>query len=96
MSRKVLLRLEPEDYELLQKTAKATGQSMSDLLRNGLRMACGGSAPAGTTREAVMQAFKLMTGVGERLADGWRLVPPDEPAEADSAPPAGVDLCFGV
>ena len=93
----VLLRLDDTDAELLARLVKDTGDNKSEVLRRGLRAMANGGAAAGVGKEAILQATRLINGVVDRLAEGYRLVPPDEPGPpADSPPAEQVDLCSAV
>jgi type II secretory pathway predicted ATPase ExeA len=93
----VLLRLDEADAGLLEKLCADSGANKSVILRRALRALGNGGAAAGVDREAILQATKLINGVVDRLAEGYRLVPPDEPGlAADAAAVAEVDLCPAV
>jgi type II secretory pathway predicted ATPase ExeA len=93
----VLLRLDEADAELLEKLCADSGANKSIVLRRALRALANDGAAAGVGKDAILQATRLLNGIVDRLAQGYRLVPPEgQPAAPDTEPAPEVDLCSSV
>jgi HicB family len=68
----------PEDVKKKVSAAAAEADvSVNQWLLDAAQACLEGLQPAGKpSREAIVAGLRLVTGVGERLADGWTLVPP--------------------
>jgi Ribbon-helix-helix protein, copG family len=72
-----LLRLDPDIYERLQEQARKEGLSMTALVRQGVEMRLDRGEKASSA--AMRMALDAVSDLCTKLAEGWRMVPPDSP-----------------
>lgn len=70
-----LLRLDPDVYARLREQAHKEGLSMTDLARQGVEMRLDSGEKASSA--AMRMALDAITDLCAKLADGWRMVPPE-------------------